>query len=212
MEVIPNGDSWQRVDHVTCRARPCTAPEVFEEAHANSEATAMTELNNKIKQMSLISALGVQLLTATLADTLDIATSDAHNLEQFPLHKACRYSNSSVAVKQLNAANINALTVGDADGNMALHCACHNETAAAEATTMVVLQAAPDVAGVARTFGIRYSFVDWQNSQTQRYCRNKGIAELFLYRNSGFRTKMGELIIRNCMVVESEIRRMNDNG
>ena len=41
---------------------------------------------------------------------------------------------------------------------------------------------------------------------------NKGIAELFLYRNSGFRTKMGELIIRNCMVMESEIRRMNDSG
>ena len=34
----------------------------------------------------------------------------------------------------------------------------------------------------------------------------------FLYRNSGFRTKIGELILLNWMVMESEIRRMNDNG
>ena len=33
-----------------------------------------------------------------------------------------------------------------------------------------------------------------------------------LYRKSGFRTKMGELIIRNWMVMESKIRRMNDSG
>ena len=57
-----------------------------------------------------------------------------------------------------------------------------------------------------------YGIVDWQNSQTQRYWRNKGIAELFLYRNSGFRTEMGELIIRNWMVMESEMRRVNDSG
>ena len=31
-----------------------------------------------------------------------------------------------------------------------------------------------------------------------------------LCRNSGFRAKMGELVIRNCMVMENEIRRMNE--
>ena len=38
---------------------------------------------------------------------------------------------------------------------------------------------------------------------------DKGIT---IGRNSGFRTKMGELIILNWMVMESEIRRMNDSG
>ena len=40
----------------------------------------------------------------------------------------------------------------------------------------------------------------------------RGPRHRFLYRNFGFETKTGELIIRNCMVMESEIRRMNDNG
>jgi hypothetical protein len=38
---------------------------------------------------------------------------------------------------------------------------------------------------------------------------DKGIT---IGRKSGFRTKMGELIIRNWMVMESEMRRVNDSG
>ena len=51
-----------------------------------------------------------------------------------------------------------------------------------------------------------------------KIAKQKGIGEtkvlrkFFLYRNSGFRTKVGELIILNWMVMESEIRRMNDSG
>ena len=68
---------------------------------------------------------------------------------QLPLHKACRYSNSSVAVQQLIAANNDALTIGDGDGDMALHMACYNETDAAEAIIKVVLEAEPYVSRVA---------------------------------------------------------------
>ena len=43
----------------------------------------------------------------------------------------------------------------------------------------------------------------------QKYYMDKSIT---IGRKSGFRTKTGELIIRNWMVMESEIRRVNDNG